>query len=494
MVSTRDFRDLMRVANERGFERVMFQGDIKQLEAVGAGVPYKQLQRAGMATVLMDDVLRHDNENQRASVLHAVRGEVRAAFEKLHGVIEKDDVARGTADAWLALSKTERAHTGVIIPTNKRRREVNDLIRAGLKADGTLSRKSIVLPTIDPLDATRAMAGDARSYRPGDTILSVGAIKTYRIAPYSLFSVLARDEEANVITLRPEAGGRDITVKLGQNTQAAEKLVAFQEAPREFAAGERVKFNLADRDIGILKGETGTLTKLSRRTATVALDSGQTVRVDTNSFAGRGLDHAYALTAHAFQGDDTKDIIAGISSREFLATQKALYVAISRARTHATIVTDDRDRLIRTISEKTGESMEALTEVTRQRLRDLGSTQGFTQPLPEAVRGITDGMGAQARSGAQRTSEGPGRPEEKVPEKGTPQTPQNDPNRAEKTDLKTGDKTTADRAREHTRSGAKNGAPNETDRMAEDPVREDLEKRWEKFAEDRARGRDERSR
>ena len=81
MVSTRDFRDLMRVANERGIERVMFQGDIKQLEAVGAGVPYKQLQRAGMATVLMDDVLRYDNENQRASVLHAVRGEVRAAFE-----------------------------------------------------------------------------------------------------------------------------------------------------------------------------------------------------------------------------------------------------------------------------------------------------------------------------------------------------------------------------------------------------------------------------
>jgi len=52
-------------------------------------------------------------------------------------------------------------------------------------------------------------------------------------------------------------------------------------------------------------------------------------RIDLNSFAARGLDHGYALTAHAYQGHSIQNLIVGMFSGERLATQKALYVQLS---------------------------------------------------------------------------------------------------------------------------------------------------------------------
>ena len=271
MISTRDFRDLMGAAIEQGITRVVFQGDIKQLEAVGAGIPYKQLQLAGMETALMDDIRRQENEQSRAAVLHAMRGEVRQAFAKVGAVVTAENVTEHTAETWLALPRSARETTGVLVLTNAHRRETNDLIRAGLKAEGTLGKRDVILPTIDPVNLTRAAAGDAGSYRIGDTVLSVGQLKSYRIQPYQLFNVTQTDTEKNRNTLAPEGTNKAIEIQLGQNTQAAEKLVAFEDAPRQFATGDYVKFNLADKDANILKGERGTIRKLTKTHAEVGV-------------------------------------------------------------------------------------------------------------------------------------------------------------------------------------------------------------------------------
>ena len=83
------------------------------------------------------------------------------------------------------------------------------------------------------------------------------------------------------------------------------------------------------------------------------------------------MDYGYALTAHAYQGQTVKDIIIGMASKERLATQKALYVQISRVSNQAEIITDNVPELIGWIAKETGESMEALTEVTRSRLQNM---------------------------------------------------------------------------------------------------------------------------
>ena len=58
MVSTDQMRSLMRIADELDVARLVLVGDTRQLRAVEAGQPFRLLQRAGMTTVRMDEILR----------------------------------------------------------------------------------------------------------------------------------------------------------------------------------------------------------------------------------------------------------------------------------------------------------------------------------------------------------------------------------------------------------------------------------------------------
>ena len=56
LASTVQTRDLLRTANTLRIPRVVLVGDEKQLDAVDAGKPFAQLQRAGMQTAIMDEI------------------------------------------------------------------------------------------------------------------------------------------------------------------------------------------------------------------------------------------------------------------------------------------------------------------------------------------------------------------------------------------------------------------------------------------------------
>ena len=77
LASTVQARDLLRIADALRIPRVVLVGDEKQLDAVDAGKPFAQLQRAGMRTAVMDEIMR-----QRDPALkEAVEGEPRRRRE-----------------------------------------------------------------------------------------------------------------------------------------------------------------------------------------------------------------------------------------------------------------------------------------------------------------------------------------------------------------------------------------------------------------------------
>ena len=70
----------------------------------------------------------------------------------------------------------------------------------------------------------------------------------------------------------------------------------------------------------------------------------------------RRLDHAWAWTAHAFQGRTVDSVIAAMEARHpHLTTQKSSHVEISRARDRAELVTDDATELLARLQAVTGE-------------------------------------------------------------------------------------------------------------------------------------------
>ncbi|WP_236858309.1 hypothetical protein [Cereibacter sphaeroides] len=156
-----------------------------------------------------------------------------------------------------------------------------------------------------------------------------------------LYRVTSTLPYQNSITLRPEGGGAEVALTLGHGSKAAGSLAAFEVGKREFAAGDEVKFAITDKDCGAINGARGRITKVTEAQIDVTLHGGRKLSVPTDSLAARGLDHAYAATAHDFQGATVDRIIVGMTPDEQLTSQKSFYVNISRARDHVTLVTTD---------------------------------------------------------------------------------------------------------------------------------------------------------
>ncbi len=120
------------------------------------------------------------------------------------------------------------------------------------------------------------------------------------------------------------------------------------EGKREFQAGDRLYFKKNDRKMGVMNGETGTLTRIDVTSDgkdcvfTVKMDKGSEVRFDPRDYAQ--IDYGYALTIHKSQGetvDFSSNLVTGMGLN-------ALYVQLTRHRDGTRIVmTEDQvDKMV----------------------------------------------------------------------------------------------------------------------------------------------------
>ncbi len=120
------------------------------------------------------------------------------------------------------------------------------------------------------------------------------------------------------------------------------------EGKREFQAGDRLYFKKNDKKMGVMNGETGTLTRIDVTNDgkdcafTVRMDKGSEVRFDPRDYAQ--IDYGYAITIHKSQGetvDFSSNLVTGMGLN-------ALYVQLTRHRDGTGIVlTEDQiDRMV----------------------------------------------------------------------------------------------------------------------------------------------------
>jgi ATP-dependent exoDNAse (exonuclease V) alpha subunit len=342
---------------------VILVGDVKQLDAVSAGQPFAQLQRAGMPTAMMTDIQRQRDEAGREAVLHAIRGEVKAAMARIGEVVEtgnRAEVSTKVADRWLQLDSKGREESGIAVLTNAARKSINEAIRTSLKLEGKLGMDDQAVLSLKPAGLTRAAAGDARSYSTGDIILSLTSSKQHQVEKGELYVVLDRDIRANTVRVEDVAKGRELILPLRQDEKLAAGFAVYTPEERAFTTGDRIRFTIADKDRQIINGARGTIAAITTDAVTVKMPGRDAVTLPLESVAARGLDHAYASTVHDFQGSTVNRIIVGLSSAEQLATQKSFYVAISRMREEAVLVTDDAAALAKRIEANTGDRPTAL--------------------------------------------------------------------------------------------------------------------------------------
>ena len=174
MIDTVRMEALLRVARDLDVARVALVGDTAQLKAVDAGQPFRLLQKAGMATATMDEVLRQRDPALRATVGLAREGEAGAAIAALGNRVRearREELGIEAARRWLALAPEQRADTLILAPTHAIRRQANEAVREGLAEEGVLRGRTLAVDRLVDRRLTRALAADIRSYEPGDTVV-----------------------------------------------------------------------------------------------------------------------------------------------------------------------------------------------------------------------------------------------------------------------------------------------------------------------------------
>ena len=383
MLSARDTAMLLEAAAKAN-ARVILVGDVKQLGSVGAGAAFAQLQDAGMATAKFDEIVRQTNPLTKEAVEASIQGDARRALDALNRgggkIIAHFDPAeriKAMAKDYAALSPKEQRRTIVIDPSRSGRDALNAEIRTQLIASGQLSGTGVTMRALEAKGLTRAEARDARSYDMGDVIRFARDYLDKGIAKREAVTVTGIDPAKNAVVLE-KANGQSVDWRPRQ--WGAAKSEAFTPAEIEIRQGDRIQFTRNDRTQSRENGSSAQVIALNPddRTARIRLGSGTFQTLGLDKSTDQHLRHGYAQTTHAAQGRTSERVLIHANSKATnLVDQKMLYVAISRAKTSASVYTNDQAKLITAIKERAGEKQMALGGTSNE----AGATDNAAAPL-----------------------------------------------------------------------------------------------------------------
>jgi len=395
MISTRQMRDLLKIATLFAIPRVALVGDARQLDGVEAGKPFAQLQKAGMETAHMRDIVRQRDPETLAAVVAAAAGDVKTAFAKLGSNVleigEREQLHKVVAEAWLSLPPERRRETGLMVPSNTLREAVNMDIRDGLRFEGRLRGETLRNPILAPLGLSLAEKGLAGNYKVGDVVRFNRDYESLSVAKDDYRTVDAADPDTGVVRLAGGEAPVDWSPhKVAGRTRGAVEV--FEPATMPLQAGDAIRWTRNDNANGLYNGQTATVAAVGADGSVTIRDHGgdRTILLPGDAPQLRHMDYAWAGTVHAFQGRTTARVVAALEAgNPHLTNQKMFYVEISRARDAAVLITDDAERLRNRLERATGERIAALDLMSGERQErtpadvDAGGASGTAEPVGE---------------------------------------------------------------------------------------------------------------
>jgi hypothetical protein len=370
LASTNQMREFLERLGPQ--DRVLLVGDTRQHQGVEAGRPFEQLQKAGMNTAKLEEIVRQKDPALKATVELLAQGQTAAAIESLeqHGriteIVSPEERIRTIATSYAAHPE----NTLIVSPDNASRRELNQAVRLELKCAGALaledSRFRVLIPRQEMTGAERAWAN---RYQVEDVVRYARGSKFAGIEAGSYATVVAVNPADNLLTVQKSSGEPAI-----YDPKRLSGVSVYREMERDFSVGERIQFTAPDKALGIANRDLAVIESITPKGQIIArLDDNR--RVGFNPAEHRHFDHGYAVTSHSAQGLTAERVLihADTSVHPDLLSSRFGYVAVSRASHEATIFTDDLKRL----------GHQLRTEVSKTSALDIGqaSAQVINQGL-----------------------------------------------------------------------------------------------------------------
>lgn len=359
MVSTDQMLSLMRYANKAGMAKVVLMGDTRQMGSVAAGTPFQDLQKAGLRTARLNEVVRQSNPRHRKAVEQLAIGNIKEGFKNLSPEIHetaKTNLESLAAQHWHDLKDIKAP---IIVQTNRQKETINGLIKEGLKRDA--NSPEINHTVYKPMHMTDEKKKFVSNYEGATHIRFNRTYKNHGIQAGDILKVQTINQDrANIIL---EKGRRLIKFRPATDASGKGATEVYQARDISLQKDDRIRFTRGTPSTTVNNNDFGVIKSVTDDNITITLDKGKERTFKTSDLATRYIDHAWANTAHAFQGKTVDHAIVVMpSDKSALTTLNSLYTGASRHKTSVAIITDDKARLQKNLTSalKTQASLDKL--------------------------------------------------------------------------------------------------------------------------------------
>jgi conjugative relaxase-like TrwC/TraI family protein len=339
MVSARQMQTLGRKAEAVG-ARLLLVGDKGQNSSIEAGSPLRSLMDYGATTHSLRQIIRQQNSIQRQAVSLIAEGQGSAALELLdaNGYVTElessQDRARAIADQYLGLSQKERNKTAIVTGTNAERLRINQAIREGQKAEGSLG-PSVKAVQLVSRQFTQEQSRRVHNYQVGDYIR---LHRDYRSTPLKKGQLYKVEEKRGEELLVSSYGGR----RYRFNPADYKDKEVFRAQSIEIAVGDQLRWTATEKDKGRINGKGVTVTAIEGTTLSVQDRQGQTQEVSL--LQPLAVDYNLVSTSYRAQSKSQKRVIVSATS-DPTSAREPFYVQISRQVHHLSVYTQDLEQL-----------------------------------------------------------------------------------------------------------------------------------------------------
>lgn len=372
MVSNDDMLKVMTIAAALGVEKTAWIGDKQQLLPVDWGKGLAMVQTAGATTVRMDQNIRQRTDQLRTVAALANIGQSAQALRVLgDDVVEHENPVEEAAERWLALPAAERASTAIFASGRTTRAEINNLVQAGLSAEGTLTGEALTVTVHEGTHTTRealrhastyttALTDAARDRGEGNLWLRVtGQVQEVGLKR-GLYEVTGVAKNGKVELQGPKGLVRFDPRRLDPLTKR-DRLELSTTKDIQISAGDAIRWTENDKGRGIYNSAQATVTGIEDGAVSVRLASGDTLTLAKSDPMLARLDLAYALNMHQAQGVTADRAIEVLLSYERnLSNQRLFNVGVTRVRDGIQVITDSIKKLSSQLERNAGDKTSSL--------------------------------------------------------------------------------------------------------------------------------------
>lgn len=309
--------------------RTIIIGDDRQLPAIGASRPFKLLLGKSNSKVVMNINTRLQTKEALQLMQDVYAARIDDAFEKLlHNLVEipeKTERLQAMATYYLGASKDARAEIMPMLPLNEDRVYFNNLVRCGLKQEGTLTGPEISSNILIAKDLTFPETNFALSFEKENLVkfnhsisrLGINRGDYLKVTGNKDHKVLLVDQNNNKVHWDPN--------RFAAYFKGA--IEVYTVDSRQLMAGDQIRWQRNDEARGIVNSEIAEIFNVKGHTVELKLQNGNLLSLDLTKKENQHWDHAYGATVHAVQGLDKRNPIGhGIGAPPYICERSGVKI------------------------------------------------------------------------------------------------------------------------------------------------------------------------